>query len=114
MPNRKSMQRLTLLVPMLLGVTACVGSPAIFAASSACSTLLPDAWDEGVGHAPPPVQSADPLVQLKEWIKFATAEAAQVEKADGRYRDGKQIVSRCEERDAKAVKASRSKFLGLF
>lgn len=99
---------------MLLAASGCVSSPPIFAASSACSTLLPTSWAEGVGHAPPPAPSADPLEQLKEWIRFATAEAAQVEKADGRYKDALELQQRCEARDAEAVERSRPRFLGVF
>lgn len=111
---------------MLLAATACAPSPVIFAANSPCTELLPDEWEKGVGHAPPPkevppakdgslgAQLDHALAVGKEWIKFGTAEAAQVEKADGRYRDGVGIVRRCEARDAKAVAKSRPRFLGLF
>lgn len=94
-----------------LPLAGCIGSPPIFAANSPCSALLPSSWAAGVGHAPPPAQSADPLVQLKEWIRFGTAEAAQVEKADSRYSDAVGIVSRCEARDAEATDRSRGGFL---
>lgn len=58
---------------------------------------------------------ADPLAQLKAWISFSVAEAANVEVANGRTRDAMGIVERCEARDAAAVKkVARGKVLGLF
>jgi hypothetical protein len=68
-----------------------------------------------VAHAPPPARESDPLAQLKAWIGFATAEAANVERANGRTKDALGIVQRCEQRDAQAVKAAtRHRVLGLF
>jgi hypothetical protein len=55
------------------------------------------------------------LDQLKAWIGFGTAEAGNVEIANGRTADALGIVERCEARDAAAVqKVARRKFLGLF
>ena len=54
------------------------------------------------------------LALLKAWQIFGTAEAAQVEKADGRYRDAVGIVDRCTARDAQAVQRSKPKLLGIF
>ena len=114
MPSPRSMLRQMLLVPMLLAATACVSSPPIYAARTPCGELIPTEWSNGVGHATPPAEVVDPLAQLKEWIKFGTAEAGQVEKADARYRDSHGIRDRCEARDKEAVQRSRPKFLGLF
>lgn len=60
------------------------------------------------------MREGDDLGQMKAWIGFATAEAANLEMANARTRDALAIVSRCEERDAQAVKAAgRRRLLGL-
>jgi hypothetical protein len=70
---------------------------------------------KGVAHAASPAQEADALAQMKAWISFATAEAANVEIANGRTKDALGIVQRCEARDVQAVKAvSRRRVPGLF
>jgi hypothetical protein len=53
------------------------------------------------------VPGADPLSLLKSWIGFGLAEAGKVEIANGRTRDTLTIISRCEARNAAAVKKSR-------
>lgn len=49
-----------------------------------------------------------------DWIAYADAQTGQLDKANDRYRAAVGIVSRCEARDAAAVKAARPRFLGLF
>jgi hypothetical protein len=51
---------------------------------------------------------------MKAWIGFGTAEAGQLEKANGRTADALGIIGRCEERDREAVKKSRPRVLGIF
>jgi hypothetical protein len=114
MPPGTSKTRLTGLLLTLLAVTGCVGSPVIVSANTPCTDLVPAEWRKGVEHAPPPAQAADPLAQLKAWIGFGTAEAAQLEKANGRTIDALGIVERCQARDAAAVKRSKPRFLGVF
>jgi len=97
---------------MLLAVTGCVTSP-VYAPKNSCTRLLPSEWEDGVGHAPAPAAQETDLERLREWTRFATAEAAQVEKADGRYTAAIGIVRRCEERDREAIEDSRPKFLGV-
>lgn len=113
---RNPMLRLLPMLPalMLPAVAGCVSSPPIYAANTPCSSLVPADWRKGVGHAPAPAEATDPLAQLKAWIGFGTAEAGQVEKADGRTADTIGIVERCEARDREAVQRARPKFLGLF
>lgn len=79
------------------------------AAPSACSTLLPADWREGVAGAPLPEGST-----VGDWIAFADAQTGQLDKANDRYRAAVGIVERCEERDKQAVRQSRAKFLGAF
>ncbi|MDE1915110.1 MAG: hypothetical protein KGJ57_06760 [Sphingomonadales bacterium] len=90
-------------------------SPPVSAPPPACSSLIPAEWSNGVPHAPTPAREGDDLAQTKAWIGFATAEAANLEMANGRTRDALAIVSRCEARDAQAVKVvGRHRLLGLF
>jgi hypothetical protein len=99
---------------MLPAVAGCVASPPIYAANTPCSSLVPADWRGGVPHAPAPAEATDPLDQLKAWIGFGTAEAGQVEKANGRTADTIGIIERCESRDREAVQRAKPKFLGLF
>lgn len=78
-------------------------------APSACSTLLPPEWREGVPGADWPRGSS-----AGDWIAFADAQTGQLDKANDRYLAATGIIERCEERDRKAVKRSRPKVLGLF
>lgn len=79
------------------------------AANSACSSLLPADWREGVAPAPLPAGDT-----AGDWIAFADAQTAQLDKSNDRYKAGIGIVERCEARDRAAVKASRRKVLGVF
>lgn len=107
-------------------------SGAIVAAPSACADLLPADWKNGVEHTSPPEPAAPKpqgdqatvpfwramtdwtLVELKKWTGFGVSEAAKLDQANGRTADAIGIVERCEARDAKAVKRSRPKVLGIF
>lgn len=102
--------RLSILLPMLLACTACVGAPPIFTTAAACSSLLPDSWREGVPAAPLPAGET-----VGDWIAFGDAQTGQLDKANGRTLDAIGIVGRCEARDRDAVaKAKRRKLLGIF
>jgi hypothetical protein len=79
------------------------------ASQSACSSLLPSEWREGVAGAAFPLTSA-----VGDWIAFADAQTAQLDKANDRTRAAIGIVERCEERDRAAVKKARRKLLGIF
>lgn len=105
---RGRMLPLTLLLATL-ALPACVGAPPIVAASSACSTLLPSEWREGVPGADLPAGDT-----VGDWIAFGDAQTAQLDKANDRYRASVGIVERCEERDREAVRRARPRFLGIF
>lgn len=78
------------------------------AAPSACSSLLPSEWREGVpGAVLPGSTTAD-------WIAFADAQTAQLDKANDRTKAAIGIVERCEARDREAVGKARRKVLGVF
>lgn len=49
-----------------------------------------------------------------DWIAFGDAQTGQLDKANGRTADTIAIVSRCEARDAAAIRSARPKFLGIF
>lgn len=72
------------------------------AAPSACSSLLPSEWREGVPGADLPAGST-----VGDWIAFGDAQTAQLDKANDRTRAAIGIVERCEARDAAAVKKVR-------
>lgn len=100
------MQRLALL-PMLLVAQACVGAPPIATTPSACSSLIPDGWASGVAGAPLPDGDT-----VGDWIAFGDAQTGRLDVANGRQADTLAIITRCEERDAKAVKKSKRGFFG--
>ena len=108
----KGRTRLLTLLPLLLAAAACVSAPPIAATPSACSSLLPDEWNDGVAGAPLP--DGVEALAVGDWMAFADAQTAQLDKANDRYRAATGIVARCEARDREAVKRSRPKFLGLF
>lgn len=101
------MRQALILAPLLLA--GCVSAPPIISATSACSTLLPTEWLEGVQSAPLPEGST-----VGDWVEFGDRQTGQLDKANDRYKAGVGIVSRCEARDAAAVKRSKPKFLGIF
>lgn len=78
-------------------------------APSACSSLLPSEWRAGVPGADLPQGST-----AGDWIAFADAQTAQLDKANDRYSAAVGIIERCEERDRQAVKKARPKVLGVF
>ena len=92
-----------------LALPACVGAPPIVATPSACSTLLPSEWASGVPGAPLPDGNT-----VADWVAFGDAQTAQLDKSNDRYSAAVGIVSRCEARDAAAVKKARPKVLGIF
>lgn len=103
--------RARLLLPLsaMLSLQACAGAPLIVATPSACSTLLPAEWLAAVPGAPLPSTST-----VGDLAAFGDAQTAQLDKANDRYVSGVGIISRCEARDAAAVKHAKPKLLGLF
>ena len=76
---------------------------------SACSSLLPSDWREGVPGADLPAGDT-----VGDWIAFADAQTGQLDKANDRTRAAIGIVERCEQRDREAVQRAKPKFLGIF
>lgn len=83
------------------------------ASQSACSSLLPSEWREGVPGADLP-GSGPGGATVGDWIAYADAQTGQLDKANDRTKAAIGIVERCEERDRAAVKKARRKVLGLF
>lgn len=80
-------------------LVGCASTPVINAPSSSCVTLIPGEWRAGVPGAPLPLGDT-----VGDWIAFADAQTGKLDMANGRTRDAIEIVSRCEARDALAVK----------
>jgi hypothetical protein len=101
------MRRLIPFLALLLG--GCVSAGPIIATPSACSSLIPDAWAEGVEGAPLP--DGD---EVGDWIVFGDQQTGRLDVANDRLASSLHIVSACEARDAAAVKRARPKVLGVF
>ena len=95
-------------VCMMLACSACVATPPIEAPRTACSSLLPNEWANGVAGAPLPGAR-----EVGEWIAFGAAQTGQLDKANDRYNAAIGIVARCEARDREAVKQSKKRILGF-
>lgn len=102
---------LFLLLLAMLVLPACAGGPVIATASAAgCSGLVPVEWRAGVRGADLPEGDT-----VGDWIAFGDAQTGKLDQANGRTRDAIELVERCEERDAAAVKrAGRGWLARLF
>lgn len=111
MPYAKppALMRLSILILTPLLASGCVSAPPILGTPTACSSLLPSEWREGVPGADLPGGST-----VGDWIAFADAQTGQLDKANERTTAAIGIVERCEERDREAVQRARPKFLGVF
>lgn len=102
------MTRLTPLFAML-ACAGCVAGPRLSTTPAACASLLPKEWADGVSSAPIPQGDT-----VGDWIAFADAQTGRLDMANGRTADAIGIVTRCEARDAEALKRARPRILGLF
>jgi hypothetical protein len=82
------------------GLCACASQPLVIRPASACSTLVPEGWRDGVDSAPIPTEDT-----VGKWIAFGDAQTGQLDKANGRTSDTLSIVQKCEARDAETAKA---------
>lgn len=87
-------------VAMLSGFTlvSCAG-PTVLSTPNSCSSLIPESWSQGVAGAELPADDT-----VGSWISFGDQQTARLDQANGRTRDTITIVSKCEARDAAAVK----------
>lgn len=102
-------------IAALWAVSGCT-STVIQSSASPCSQLLPSSWEKGVEAVDIPTSAklADGHDDARPWQSGFVAQTGQLEIANGRYVDAVGIVSRCEVRDAAAVKQARPKVLGIF
>jgi hypothetical protein len=71
---------------------------------------VPSSWSEGIPGAPLPDDNT-----VGSWISFGDQQTGRLDQANGRTKDTIELMSRCEARDAAAVKkATRRKVLGIF
>ena len=94
---------------LTLSLAACMGPPVVTASSTACSSLIPPEWALGVAGAPLPDGNT-----VADWEVFADAQTGKLDQANGRTRDTVGIISRCEARDAAAMRKAAHRFLGIF
>jgi hypothetical protein len=90
---------------LLLG--ACAGTPVVTTASASCAALLPTSWRDGV--PPPPLPDGD---TVGDWVSFGDQAIGKLDVANGRTRDAIDIVTKCEARDAAAVKRATRSWIG--
>lgn len=107
--KHRALIRLSTLILIGSLVSGCVSAPPILSTPTACSTLLPTEWREGVQGVDLPQGST-----VGDWIAFADAQTGQLDKSNDRYNAAVGIVERCEERDKQAVQRARPRFLGVF
>ena len=101
----KGLMRPFLMLSTMLVLPGCVSAGRIVATPSACSALLPPEWQTPVPGAPLPEGET-----VADWISFGDQQTAQLDKANDRTVSAIGIVSRCETRDAEAVKRARKHF----
>lgn len=101
----KGLMRPFLMLSTMLVLPGCVSAGRIVATPSACSALLPPEWQMPVPGAPLPEGET-----VADWISFGDQQTAQLDKANDRTVSAIGIVSRCETRDAEAVKRARKHF----
>lgn len=100
--------KLSILLSLVLGSTACAGAPPIVTASAAdCAGLLPAEWKKGVAGAELPPDAAT----VGDWIAFGDAQTGRLDQANGRTADAIVIVERCEAREREALKRARASWL---
>ena len=109
LPLRQVLTRLLILACLALPVTACVATPPIVASPSACSSLLPPEWQEGVEGAALPQGET-----VGDWISYADAQTGQLDKSNDRYVAATGIMARCEARDRAAIDHVRRRWWQIF
>lgn len=106
----KALMRLSLLLPTMLALQACVLTPPIVAPSSACLELIPQDWRKPVRGAPLPPSDAN----VGDWIVFGNAQTGQLEIQYGRLNDTLSIVGKCEDLQKQAVEKSKPWYRRIF
>ena len=94
---------------LLIPALAACSAPTVLSTPNSCSSLLPEEWSQGV--APAPLPEGD---TVGDWVSFGDAQTGKLDQANGRTKDAIGIVSRCEDRDAKAVKRATRRWWQIF
>lgn len=102
------LRSIPLLATLAFGLSACA-APIVTAKGASCSSLLPEAWKQGVAGADLPTGNT-----VGDWIAFGDAQTGKLDIANDRTISAIGIVERCEARDAAAVKKATHRFLGIF
>lgn len=76
--------------------------------------MVEQVYNQPVPDAPAPTLGATDLDTLKNWINFGVAQTGAKRTEYERAQAARDIIRRCEERDAEAIKESKPKFLGIF
>jgi len=111
----RSIRRLAATATMLpIALLAGCAHTVIQANASPCSALLPSSWLDGVPPAalPDSAKLPDGHDDARPWQSGFIEQTGQLEVANDRY-GAIGIVSRCEARDAAAVRKARPKLLGI-
>ena len=94
-----ALMRLSILLSPLPAGGGCVSTPVTVNVPSACSSLVPDSWRQGVQGA----QLYGPAPSAGDLVSFGDAQTAALDKANGRTIDSITIVAKCEARDRQAT-----------
>ena len=113
----RSIRRLAGTATMLpVALLAGCAHTVIQANASPCSALLPTSWLNGVQPTamPDSAKLPDGHDDARPWQSGFVEQTGQLEVANDRYGAAMGIVSRCEARDAAAVKKARPNLLDIF
>lgn len=113
---RKGLTSALILLPMLPGCGLfAAGPPIVTTQPAGCSSLVPSHWANGTPAAEIVAGIVSGAATIADWQVQADREAERGDVADDRTISAIGIVSRCEARDAQAVRrATRRRFLGIF
>ena len=106
-PRRAMRLSLLLSIALLAGGCATI-APTVTSRSVSCATLIPSKWQEGVEGVDWPGEAA---TAADVWVAL-DRQTGKLDQANDRTVDALSIITRCEERDAAAVKRSTKGFWG--
>ncbi len=100
------MRAILLAAPLLLA--GCAGTTVV-ATPNSCAVLIPSSWAQGVAGADLPADDT-----VGSWVAFGDAQTGKLDQANGRTKDTLEIISKCEARDAAAVKRATRRWWQIF
>lgn len=89
-------------------LSGCAGTT-VLATPNSCAVLIPGSWKDGVAGADLPADDT-----VGSWIAFGDAQTGKLDQANGRTKDTIEIISKCEARDAAAVKRATRRWYQVF